>query len=85
MSVEIEFSTDPQFDVEFGADDSFEVEFGEVVSIVEDPYTGEYESTPSWIEQIYGTSGHSMLDDFTVHSIVKQEAPNAAGGLTLSI
>ena len=49
------------------------------------PYTGEYEATPSWDEQVFGTSGYRMVDDFTVHEIVKQEVSNDAGGLTLSI
>lgn len=83
--IEIGFYTEPQFDVDFGTSSQFDVEFGEVVGTIVNPYTGEYESTPSWKEQVFKTNGLSMTRDFTVHSITKQEAPNAAGGLTLSI
>ena len=50
-----------------------------------DPYTGDYEATPSWEEQDFATAGKSMQRDFTVHGIVKQETSNEWGGLTLSI
>lgn len=50
-----------------------------------EPYTGDYETTPSWEEQDFATAGKSMQRDFTVHGIVKQETSNEWGGLTLSI
>lgn len=48
-------------------------------------YHGEYEATPMWSEQIFATGGCNMEYDFTVHTILKQEVSNEAGGLTLSI
>lgn len=49
------------------------------------PYTGSYESTPSWDEQVMATRAKTMAEDFTVHRITKLEVGNAAGGLTLTI
>lgn len=48
-------------------------------------YKGAYVATPTHDMQTFPTEGKRMARDFTVNSIVKQEAPNEAGGLTLSI
>ena len=59
------------------------VETGVVIGGI--PYTGSYDSTPSWDEQVLATRAKTMADDVTVHSITKLEVGNAAGGLTLTI
>lgn len=48
-------------------------------------YDGPYEAVPSWEEQEFATANRVMREDFAVSQIVKLEAPNESGGLTLTI
>lgn len=48
-------------------------------------YEGAYTATPSWQEQTLATANRVMREDFEIEAIVKLEAPNESGGLTLTI
>lgn len=48
-------------------------------------YEGPYEATPAWAVQTFATASRVMSGDFSVNPIQKQEVPNEAGGLTLTI
>ena len=48
-------------------------------------YQGQYEATPSLIEQIFPTNETSMRNDFVVHKIPYYEIENQSGGLTAVI
>lgn len=48
-------------------------------------YEGAYSATPSWQEQTLATANRVMREDFEIEAIVKLEAPNESGGLTLTI
>ena len=50
-----------------------------------DEYEGPYSAVPSWDGQTFATAGLAMREDFQVNPITKQETPNEARGLTLSI
>lgn len=67
-------------DVEWGAD-----EYVAVIGSDAPEYDGPYEVTPTWEDQAFPTADHLMTDDFEVSQILKLEAPNDAGGLTLTI
>lgn len=49
------------------------------------PYEGAYSAIPSWQAQTFATVNRVMREDFAVSQIVKLEAPNESGGLTLTI
>lgn len=78
MVIDWELSPEPEY--VWGNDEFIKVIDGEAGR-----YEGLYEATPSWDEQVYPTADKVLFDDFTVHSIVKLEVPNIAGGLTLTI
>lgn len=48
-------------------------------------YSGPYEARPKTVDQYFDTDHKSLLDDFLVHKITYLEAPNIAGGLTVTI
>ena len=48
-------------------------------------YSGEYEVTPSWQEQILATEAKTMREDVTVHSIPVEITINQSGGNTVTI
>lgn len=48
-------------------------------------YEGAYSAIPSWQAQTFATANRVMREDFAVSQIVKLEAPNESGGLTLTI
>ena len=48
-------------------------------------YEGPYTATPAWDAQTLATAHRAMSEDLTVLEIQKLEAPNDAGGLTLTI
>jgi len=50
-----------------------------------EPYTGEYEATPSRHEQVFATAGKTMQDDFTVVQIPYYTTTNIGGGYTAII
>lgn len=88
MRVDWELYSEPQIDFEPYADNGRVWGGDEYIRIIEreaERYEGLYEATPSWDEQVYPTADKVLFDDFTVHSIVKLEVPNIAGGLTLTI
>lgn len=85
-SFDVAFSCDSSFDVSFAGASSFEVDFGVVTASSQLPeYEGPYEADALFSRQVFPTAHKSMRSDFTVNEIVMQEAPNQAGGLTLSI
>lgn len=49
------------------------------------PYTGDYEVTPTFSEQMLLTKGKSMHDDVTVHQIPVVRTSNPYGGQTVLI
>ena len=50
-----------------------------------EPYTGEYEATPSRHEQVFATAGKTMQEDFTVVQIPYYTTTNIGGGYTAII
>lgn len=48
-------------------------------------YSGDYEVTPSFTEQVLETSGMLMTDDVTVHEIPVTQTTNEYGGKTVVI
>lgn len=48
-------------------------------------YTGEYEVTPNFSEQILQTKDRRMADDITVKSIQVESVANLSGGRTVYI
>lgn len=48
-------------------------------------YEGAYTADARFSEQTFATAQKVMRDDFTVHAINYTEAPNDAGGVTLTI
>ena len=50
-----------------------------------DDYTGEYEVTPQFTEQVLATQGYRMAADVTVHEIPVVFTTNIYGGKTVVI
>lgn len=48
-------------------------------------YEGSYEADALFREQTFATQAKLMVRDFSVHAINYTEAPNDAGGITLTI
>ena len=76
----VSFEMGPSAPAEWGAS-----EYIPYVASEAPDYEGPYEATPSWSDQTFATSYRLMRDNFEVESIVQLEAPNDAGGLTLTI
>lgn len=60
-------------------------EYVRVVTADAEEYEGAYSAIPSWQAQTFATANRVMREDFAVSQIVKLEAPNESGGLTLTI
>lgn len=52
---------------------------------VSEPYTGEYEVSPKFNEQVLETKGKTLDDDVTVKAILVSRTTNPAGGKTIYI
>ena len=50
-----------------------------------EPYTGEYEVTPKFEEQILATSNKTLSNDVTIHEIYVSKTSNPSGGYTVYI
>lgn len=64
---------------------ALDVEVATVTYRDREPYTGEYEATPSRHEQVFATAGKSMQRDFTVLEIPYYTTTNVGGGYTAII
>ena len=64
---------------------SVDVDIGTETYRDREPYTGEYEATPSRHVQVFATAGKSMQRDFTVVEIPYYTTTNAGGGYTAII
>ena len=78
------FNCEP-FDVEFDAGEELDVEFGEIQSGGGVPYPGEYEATPTNVEQAFETQGKTMIHDFIVHAIPNNYGLITWNGATLTV
>ena len=55
------------------------------VHVVDNPYEGEYEATPKWMEQSFATVNKSMTRNFKVKEIPLERVSNLGGGYTAII
>ena len=78
----IEFSVSSNPAVELGISTAIEV--SETPSPIPE-YTGSYEVTPHFREQMLATNGYRMTDDVTVHTIPVVRTSNPQGGQTVLI
>lgn len=60
-------------------------EYVPMVPIPLPEYDGAYSAIPSWQAQTLATANRVMREDLEIEAIVKLEAPNESGGLTLTI
>lgn len=86
----IEFDVRSRDPVDLQVAGSPPIEWGEsayipIIASEAPDYEGPYEATPSWDDQTFATADRLMRNDFEVEPIVQLEAPNDAGGLTLTI
>lgn len=56
-----------------------------VVTVMPDPYTGDYEVTPNFDTQTLETARKNMIDDVTVFPIPVYRTTNPTGGKTVFI
>lgn len=65
----------------------YNASFGEVIEIDRhfDPYRGDYDITPKYIEQVLETRNKVLTDDVTVYSIPVNVTTNPQGGNTVVI
>lgn len=85
--IEVILQDSSELEIELWSDslDISEDEFVRVIATDAETYEGPYEAVPSWEQQTFGTASRIMSQDFAVDSIIKLEAPNDAGGLTITI
>lgn len=65
--------------------EALEFNFDVVVQAGGEPYTGEYEVTPSFEVQELATKNKQMKDNVKIQSIPVYEVSNPTGGTTLTI
>lgn len=61
------------------------VEFDSYSEDASEPYTGEYDIVPVFVDQALPTKGKTLSDDITVKAIPVSRTTNPAGGKTVYI
>ena len=80
------FSESSQFSAAFADSQNMSATFGEIEVIHDVPYyMGEYEATPSAVEQIIPTSGKAMISDFVINPIPSNYGLISWNGSTLTV